>query len=306
MIALAQVRIMTDSTCDLTLAEIAALDLRLVPVVINFEDGSYRELVDITIPEFYRKMAAQEALPTTAQPAPGETLAAFTELTAAGDEVISYHISGALSGSVNTAVSIAQRFPPGRVTVVDSRTTSIGLCCMVEAAARAAAAGCGRDEILSMTDYIRDNLLVYFVVDNLEAMRKGGRIGRATAFLGGMLHIRPLLMVQDGVVSPVERIRGKSQSVRRMIEIVGGAKAAHDGPYWISAGHCDAAAELDEYMPEIAAGLGLRAEQIPKRAVGAAIGAHAGAGLLALAYLPWPPFILSMLARRGCVPPGLA
>ena len=127
-----KIKIVTDSTCDLSVAELQAAGVELVPVMINFEDGSYRELLDLTTEDFYIKMAAQDKLPTTAQPLPGDTLAAFSALVEEGYDVISYHISSRLSGSARTAELIAKVFPPGRVTVVDSMNVSLGLACMVE------------------------------------------------------------------------------------------------------------------------------------------------------------------------------
>lgn len=290
-----KIKIVTDSTCDLSVEELAAAGVELVPVMINFEDGSYRELLDLSTEDFYAKMAAQEKLPTTAQPLPGDTLAAFKALLEEGDEVISYHISSQLSGSVRTAELIAKEIAPDRITVVDSMNVSLGLGCMVETAAKAQAKGLSREEILRITDYITKNIKIYFVVDTLDNLQKGGRIGKATAFLGGMLNIRPLLAIKDGMVCPVERIRGKGRAVERMVELIRREMDAHSGPGKIYLGHCGARAELERYLPDILDKLGVSREEVHIKDMGAAIGTHAGAGLLAVAYMPWPEFILPVL-----------
>ena len=290
-----KIKIVTDSTCDLSVAELEAAGVELVPVMINFEDGSYRELLDLSIEEFYRKMAAQEKLPTTAQPLPGDTLAAFQRLTEEGYQVISYHISSKLSGSVRTAERIARDFPAGQVTVVDSQSVSLGLGCMVETAAKARAKGLSKEEILKITDYISRHIVIYFVVDTLENLQKGGRIGKATAFLGGMLNIRPLLSLREGMVCPVERIRGKSRAVERMCQLIRREMTAHAGPGQLYLGHCGARKELESYLPEMLAALGVSREETKIKDIGAAIGTHAGAGLLAVAYMPCTDNILPVL-----------
>lgn len=283
------IRIVTDSTGDLSLAELHQYKISLLPVMISFGQQTYQELIDLSPAQFYQAMNAAPELPMTSQPSPGKIQEVFASLTEGGDEVMAYFISGELSGSAQTARMLAGAFPEGRITVVDSRSVSIGLGFMVKMAAIAAAKGWSGKQILDMTNYISENMKIYFVVDHLDNLRKGGRIGRAAAFLGTMLNIRPLLEIKDGIVCPVERIRGKGKAVEHMVRLV--KKTINQNPdtaYKLFLGHGDALEELESYKPRILTQLAAAGQDVPVVEIGAAVGTHTGSGLLALACLPWP------------------
>lgn len=284
-----KIRIVTDSTGDLTLEEIESLQIGFLPDIINFDNGSFRELLDLSVAQFYTNMQASENLPTTAQPSPGDMQQLFADLVSQGYEVMAFFISSKLSGTMQTAKLVAGQFPPGSVTVVESCSVCLSLGFMVKMAAKAAAAGRTKQEILQLTDYITENFKFYFVVDSLENLRKGGRIGKASAFLGTMLNIRPLLEIKDGMVCPVEKIRGKGKAIEAMTELVYKDISQYPpGTFRVILGYTGSDEELRKYKAGILQRLGLAETEVSIVAIGAAVGTHAGADALAICYLPWP------------------
>ena len=214
-----QIKIVTDSTADLTPALIKEFNINVIPLKVLIGDNVYREGVDITPAKFYELLAQCDKLPTTSQPSPGEFIELYQELTADGSSVISIHISGQMSGTVQTANIAKNTLAERDITVVDSKLVCMALGLVVLAAARAAREGQSKEQILAKIQEVAGKVQTYFVVDTLEYLAKGGRIGKAAALVGTVLNIKPILTIDDGMIAPFEKVRGKNKALDRILEI---------------------------------------------------------------------------------------
>ncbi|MGB9880695.1 MAG: DegV family protein [Anaerolineae bacterium] len=218
---MAKVAIITDSSSDIPPDLAQALDIRIIPLKILFGAQVFHDRVDITPQEFYRKLRASRTLPTTSQPSAGDFVQVYQEVSQAADSIVSIHISGALSGTVESAhMARTQMGESVPIHIVDSRSTSMGLGFMVLAAAKMAAEGQDAPQIVAQVQKLIPRMNVLFVVDTLEYLHKGGRIGGAKRLLGSVLSIKPLLYLHDGQVDVLEQTRTKRGALNRLLEVV--------------------------------------------------------------------------------------
>jgi DegV family protein with EDD domain len=210
------VRIVTDSAADLPAAEAEALGVEVVPLSIRFGDKEYTDGVDLTVEEFYAKLAASAELPETSAPSPGAFDAAFRRQGEAGaDAVVCVNLSGGLSATVQAAQNAASGLAGELdVRVVDSRSITSGLGTQVRLAAQAAADGASADDIVALVESLSARTHVLGALDTLENLKKGGRIGGAQALLGSLLSIKPLLDISSGEVEEA----GKARTRRKALE----------------------------------------------------------------------------------------
>ena len=207
------VRIVTDSASDLSHDEATRLDIDVVPLSIRFGNDVFLDREELSIDDFYRRMAESDDLPQTAAPAPGAFQEVFNRRLAEGaDAIVCICLSSGVSATMESA-ELAAREADGEVRVVDSRSVTAGLGVMVVAAAEAAAAGAGTLEIISMVESMRERTHVYGAIDTLENLKKGGRIGNAQALLGSLLSIKPLIDISSGVVEEAGRQRTRKKSL---------------------------------------------------------------------------------------------
>ena len=214
------IRIVTDSTADLEAAEVERHGITVVPLTIHFGSASYRSGVDISKDEFYERLPRSEVLPRTSQPSPAAFKEAYEGLGEA-EGIVSVHIGSKMSGTANAARQAASLLAEGSapVEVVDSQTASMGLGFAALAAAEEAEAGGDMAAVAEAArrTAARSRLLLF--VDTLEYLQKGGRIGRARAFLGTLLKTKPVLEVRDGEVGPLERPRTRRLATERLFEL---------------------------------------------------------------------------------------
>ncbi|MSQ41071.1 MAG: DegV family protein, partial [Dehalococcoidia bacterium] len=188
------VHIVTDSTADLPREVVQRLGITVVPLNLHFSTQVYRDGVDIQAEEFYRRLVTANPLPTTSQPAVGAFVECYQALADTGEPVVSIHVASKLSGTYNSAFQAREQVGTSMfIEVVDSQTASMGLGLIVLAAAEAAAAGASLEEVLHATREAVARTRVLFMVDTLEYLQRGGRIGKAQAFLGSVLNIKPIL-----------------------------------------------------------------------------------------------------------------
>jgi DegV family protein with EDD domain len=207
------VRIVTDSASDLSHDEATRLGIDVVPLSIRFGNDVFLDREELSIDDFYRRMAESDDLPQTAAPAPGAFQEVFNRRLAEGaDAIVCICLSSGVSATMESA-ELAAREADGEVRVVDSRSVTAGLGVMVVAAAKAAAAGAGTLEIISMVESMRERTHVYGAIDTLENLKKGGRIGNAQALLGSLLSIKPLIDISSGVVEEAGRQRTRKKSL---------------------------------------------------------------------------------------------
>ncbi len=211
------VKIVTDSTADIPAEVVQALGITVVPLTVHFGDKVYRDGVDIDAERFLAALATSRALPHTAQPPPGAFVEVYRALLDQGHDIISIHLSSKLSGTINSALLARQEAgATERITVVDSLWTSMALGLVVISAAIAAQQGDEPPQILRLVDERLQKLHLLLFVDTMEYLQRGGRIGRAAAFLGGLLSVKPMITLQEGEVHPIERVRTRSRAIERL------------------------------------------------------------------------------------------
>jgi len=212
------VRIVTDSSCDLTDEEVASRGIEVVPLSIRFGDDEYEDRTELTVEAFYEKLAAASVLPETAAPAPGKFEAAFRRQAAAGaDGIVCINLSAGLSATMQSAQNAAQAVRDDLdVRVIDSRSITSGLGTQVLLAAQAAADGASLDEVAALVDGLAKRTHVFGALDTLDNLKKGGRIGGAQAILGSLLSIKPLLDISSGTVEEA----GKPRTRRKALEML--------------------------------------------------------------------------------------
>jgi len=215
------VKIITDSTSDITAEEGAKLGITVAPLTVMFGRESFLDRVTITTDEFYRRLMTQDVFPTTTQPSPAAFAELYDKLAEETDEILVINLSSKLSGTYQSAVSAIDMVKKNcRVEVIDSQFVAMGQGLVVLAAANAAQQGASLDEL---TGFVRDALgrchwITYF--DTLKYLAKGGRIGKAQGLLGSVLSIKPILTVKEGEIHPVTRLRSKSAGIEYLYNFV--------------------------------------------------------------------------------------
>ena len=271
------VGIVTDSSCDLRGTEVAELGIEIVPLTIRFGDQELVDRDELTVEEFYRKMAASDHLPETAAPSPGRFDQAFRSRLEAGcDTVVCINLSAAVSATMQSARTAAAGVAAD-IHVVDSRSLSVGLGTMVLEAATMATAGAGADDIVSEVTEASARTRLYGALNTLENLKKGGRIGGAQAMLGSMLSIKPLITLVDGEVGEAGRQRTRTKALAWLRDTL-----AADSPVdHLSVMHGEAA-DLDRFLEMLAPVADVDSIRVEK--IGPVVGAHAGPGVMGITY----------------------
>jgi fatty acid kinase fatty acid binding subunit len=270
--------IVLDSTADLPDAAGRFPNWRVVPLYVRFVDESLRDGVDISAAEFYERLRGSSVFPTTSQPTPGDFLACYEEL-GAYERVFSLHISARVSGTFASAETAARELG-GRVRAIDTETASASIAMLAIAIQRRLERGTSDEEIDALVERYRRERGLLFTVDTLEFLQRGGRIGKAAAFAGTLLQVKPILSIQDGEVEPVKRVRGERKAFAELALAL--ETETEDQPgYRLGVAHAAAperAAELEALVRQQRP----RAELELVVTLGAVIGSHAGPGTLAL------------------------
>ncbi|HEY1419675.1 MAG TPA: DegV family protein [Candidatus Dormibacteraeota bacterium] len=276
----ARVAVVSDSTSDLPADLAAKHSIALVPLTLHFDGRSLLDGVDITPAEFYRRLPATTAHPTTSQPSPGQFATTFERLLADHSEIVSIHISERLSGTYASARQAADIVDPKRVRVIDSHVVSMSLGLLTLAASALAAEGLDGASIESRIVGMRDSVETYFSVATLEFLRRGGRIGRAGALMGSVLQVKPVLCIRDGLVTPLERVRTLDRALNRIVAL---SKAVDRGEgICVIVGHADAASDAERVARELES----IAETLLVHDLGPVVGAHAGPGVVGVGCYP--------------------
>lgn len=213
-----KIHIVTDSTGGISEQEVNELNIHVVPLTIQINGQTYTDRVDLTPQEFLEKMAQSKELPKSSQPAVGVFQELFEELGKDGDEVLVITMTGDMSGTVKSAESAAA-ISDAKVTVVDSRFTSFGLGFQVLEAAKMAQEGKSMTEILARLDHVRANTHLYVIIDTLENMVKGGRIGRGASLIGSLLNIKPVANLEGGSYNLVAKVRSYKAVVKHVFNV---------------------------------------------------------------------------------------
>jgi DegV family protein with EDD domain len=272
------VAVVTDTTHYLPPALLAAHDVHQVSLYVGWPDG--RDLrpesaID-DLGRFYDELRTAATVPTTTQPSVGDMLAVYEPLLESGHEIVSIHLSAGLSGTVGSAQQArAASSRPERITVLDSETACGGLGLAVLAAARAASAGASADEVTEAARRTREQLRMWFCVDTLEYLRRGGRVGAAQSWIGGALKIKPILALEREI-TPIERVRTAGRAFERMVEYMEALEEAGRDGWAIQ--HIRALEQAERLRERGLAVFGTAPLFVSE--VGPVIGAHVGPGLL--------------------------
>jgi fatty acid kinase fatty acid binding subunit len=284
---MARVAVVTDSTAYLPPDLIARHGIYVVPLYVVFGGDRTVPETEITdYPSFFEELRRADSLPTTSQPSVGDFTSVFEPLLADGQDIASIHISGGLSGTPEAARQAAEALERDgrggeRVRVIDSTTAAGGLGMLVLAAAAAAAEGASLDELEARVSEARGELKMWFALDTLEFLKRGGRIGAASAWIGSTLKVKPILTV-EGEMTPVERVRTSARMFERMVDY---ARQRHEsGADLWAVQHINApeeCARLEERCREI-----FGRDPIIVSEIGPVLSAHTGPGLLGVGSMP--------------------
>ncbi len=273
------VRIVTDSTADLTPEQQRAAGITVVPLNVHFGDQVFRDHVDLSTDEFFRRLKASSQLPRTSQPSVGAFEEAYRKLREGGDDIVSVHLSSKVSGTYNSALMAAQSVGDGKIEVVDSLSTSMALGFMALEGAKMARAGRDRQAVAECLQGLVPKARVICVVDTLTYLERGGRIGKARALLGSLLNVKPILQLKDGEVVPLGRARGRPQALTRLVELL-----ERDGKVsQLAIMHGAAKADADQLRERVASSY--PGVYIELTEIGAVLGTHTGPGVIGFTYL---------------------
>jgi len=275
-------KIITDSTADLSRDLYQKYDIGMVPLTIHLGDRKWLDFYDVEPDEYYTLLRTSKAFPTTSQPSPQDFIDAFTPFTAKGEPVLSILISSKLSGTYQSAVLARSHFPGARIEVVDSLQASLGLGMIVLLCAEKARSGASFESVVDFARGLTRKVITYFSVDSLEYLHRGGRIGKAQAFFGSLMKIKPLLKLMEGEVRPVEKIRTSERLLNRFVELVEN-EAQGGGRLQLSVAESD--------NSDVMTGLLERLMKIPgvslvhRCKIGGVITSHGGPGTLGITFV---------------------
>ena len=276
-----KVRIIVDSTADMP--ENVREQVTVVPLTIAFGQDTYVDGVTINHRRFYEMLVESDALPTTSQPSPDAFARLFGAVEAAGEEAVVLTVSSKLSGTYQSAMIAAEDFP-GMVHVVDSRTVAIGLGILAERALQLVEKGLSAADVAARLTQEKENVRLVALLDTLEYLKRGGRISKTVAFAGGLLGIKPVIAIREGVVEMLGKARGSRQGnnlLVKEIESAGGVDFRR--PLLLGySGLSDLL--LKKYIADSAALWEGRVETLPTTMIGSVVGTHAGPGAVAVAF----------------------
>jgi DegV family protein with EDD domain len=267
--------IVLDSTADFPDAGDRFPNWRVVPLYVNFGSESYRDGVELTAREFYERLRTSSVVPTTSQPTPADFLAVYEEL-AGYQRILSLHIAANLSGTFQSAGTAAAQLGDDRVRTIDSESASVAISMLALAIQRRLDRGTTDEEVDELVArYLREHGLL-FTVDTLEFLARGGRIGKAKAFAGQLLNVKPILSIRDGEVQPVKRVRGNRKAVQEFVDAL--ESNTRDGPELrVGIAHADAPERMVQ-LEKMVRDIRPQAQIEMEASLGAVIGAHAGPG----------------------------
>lgn len=278
------IRIYADNACDLDRDVAERLGVRMFHMPVTIEDKTYRDRLDITPPEFYKLIAKPGVLPTTAQINPAEFQQEFEKvINETDDEIIYIAFSSGLSGTYQSACLAREMVNQDRITVIDSKSASVGYGLTVIRAAKAVQAGKSKEEVIAEIQDNVNRIEHIFIVGNFEMLKRGGRVSATSAVLGSLLNIKLILHFVDGKIVPLEKVKGLKKAKKRMLEIMEERAAADLPQQLIGINHSadyEGALEIKEMIEQK---FGCKDFIISE--IGAAVGSHVGAGTYSVFFL---------------------
>ena len=277
-----EMRIFADSACDLPKEFYETNPVTLIPLRVQIEEAEYLDVVTINSTEVYAAIRSGKH-PKTSQASPEQFITLFEDLAKSGEEGLYIAFSSELSGTYNSAVMIKdqvlEEYPQLKLTIIDSKCASLGYGLLVKEAVRLQKAGEPLERIEEIVRFKAAHMEHLFTVEDLDYMARGGRVSKASAFIGGLLNIKPLLHVEDGKLVPIEKLRGRKKLMKRILELMDErGERLHDQTIAISHGDDEAfALEMKKMIEE-----NFKPKHVEIHVIGSAVGSHAGPGTLAI------------------------
>ena len=281
---MSKVAVVTDSTAYIPPDLVKKHNITVAPQVLIWGDETFQDGVDIMPDDFYRRLSTAKVMPTTSQVSPAALKTIFEKLLDEGYDVQGIFVSTKISGTIQSALQARDMLPKAKdkISIVDSLSTSMAMGFMVLKVARAAEDGAKLAECQKLAEKAIGHVGIFFAVETLEFLRRGGRIGGAQALLGTVLNIKPVLEVRDGRVESVEKIRTKSKAMDRVVELVV-EKVAGRTPVRLATLHANAENDAKTLLEGAVAQL--HPVETIFAGVSPVVGTHAGPGTVGLAYM---------------------
>lgn len=281
---MSKVKVITDSTAYLPDNVLKELSIDTIPLYVIWGEEMFRDGIDISPEEFYKKLPLSKTMPTTSQPSPKEFTAIFQKYLNEGYDILSIHISSKLSGTVNSAQKAKEALGAENIEIIDSYLTSFGSGLQTIAGAKAAKEGASLAECKKVVENVKINSHIYFLVSTLEFLKRGGRIGGAAAMLGTLLDLKPILTFDEGAIVSHDKVRTMKKAIVKTVdifeEIVG-----HEKPFYLGIAQATAPGTAEMVKTEI---LKRYTEddfiEFVEGGLSPVIGIHAGPGALALCF----------------------
>lgn len=275
------IRIIADSVSDLPISYREQYQIEILPLMVNFENESFQDGVDLDSETFFVKLKQANKLPTTSQVNPGRFIEAFEKVIAEGNEAVVILMSSEMSGTYNAAVSAVEYLGTDKISIIDSRSISFGYGLLVIEAARMAKAGNSRADIVSEIKRQTGEMVNLFIVDTLEYLQKGGRLSAGEAFIGNLLSIKPIITIEDGKLKSLDKVRGRKKAFKWVLDYL--EKNQVDlSDKTVGFFHADDAEHMEEFIAEVVEKY--KPKELIRSTVGTVVGTHSGPGCVALSY----------------------
>jgi len=276
------IRIVIDSTADVTQEIIEKHDLKMVPLKVNFENESYLDKVELTTSMFFDKLAQAEKSPTTSQPSPGDFVQAFSEVLLEGDQVLGIFLASELSGTYDSARMAKEMIGSDNIRIVDSKSVCLGAFALILEAIELVNQKKGIDEIVDELERVKGSIVAVAGLDTLKYLEKGGRLSKGQAVIGSLLNIKPVIGIKDGAVSVIDKVRGKNKMIKWLDEWIekNNFDLSNKTVLLFHGQSYDQLKALREVIEEK-----YRIKNIIEQEVGAVIGTHSGPGVLGIGFL---------------------
>ncbi len=275
------VKILTDSSCDISLERCAELGVEMLPITVNFGEQSYRANLDITTEEFYDKLAAAQELPKTAQITPAQFEKIFQPYKDSGDDVVCLFISSKMSGTLQSARLAKNILGAENILLPDTLNVTFALGLLVEEAVKMRDAGMTGKEIVEKIEELVPRIRLFAMIEDLKYLKMGGRLSATSALVASILGICPIITLKDGLVEVVGKARGKKAAfaaIRKCVE-----KEPISADYCVTMGHAkcsETCKALEDYMGDL-----LKKREVHVSSIGSIVGTHTGPGAVGLAYI---------------------
>lgn len=280
---MSKIAIVTDSTAYLPEEIISTYHINVVPLVVIWGEETFLDNVEMGPEEFYKRLSTAKQMPSTSQPTILAFYDVFKKLHAEGYDILTIVISSALSGTLDSAFQAKKMLPDANIALVDSQSTSLPMAFMVLAAARAAKTGMPLEECVKVVETVRDHTQVFFALDTLEFLHRGGRIGGASRFLGTALKLKPILILEDGKIEALEKVRTSKRAHERLIELVE-AEVSNKSPInFLGVVHAAAEETAQELLKVVEQKF--EPDELMFATLSPVLGTHTGPGTIGIAYV---------------------